>query len=134
MLTYNAVSAATAVGDYHLRRTGLRIERVTTGAIDSAHGNTVDAVGVPIEVAVIITGSTVSRCEDEHGTLPSTSILNALHNRLLDEQSRRLHSLSIIRRTPTAGVDLVLLVGVVERNCFIRIRNHLRENPDTRNL
>lgn len=102
--------------------------------VDSTHGDAVDAVGVAVEIAVVVARSAVASREDVDGALAPTALLNSSHHGLLNEYARRLHGPAVIWRTPRARVDVVLLHFVVDCQGFVEVCNLSRKDAHTRDF
>lgn len=80
----DGIARATAVRDNQLGRAGFGVSGVLAFAINCAYCDTVDAVGVPIEVAVVIRCRTVASGENENRTFPIPAILYTVHDGAFD--------------------------------------------------
>jgi hypothetical protein len=109
------------VSDDHVSRTRFRIIRMEALVVDCGYGNRVDAVRVPVEVALITICRSISTGKNENGSLPTSPIVDAIHNSFLDEVAWTFHRLAIIRGAPTAGIYGDILEAVIESSCFINV-------------
>jgi hypothetical protein len=82
----------------------------------------VDAVCVPVEIALIAMRCTVSAGKDVDGAFPIPPIGNAVDHRLLNEIARAFHGLSVVRRAPRTGVNRDVLEAVVEGRGLVDVR------------
>ena len=99
--------------------------------VDSADGDREDRVGVPIEVALVLYATPVARGKDEQRPFPASSLVDSVHHRLENEAFRRFHRFAIVRRTPRARIDVVLLVRVVEGRRLVRVGYWRRQYTHT---
>jgi hypothetical protein len=105
----------------------LGIIRMKAGTIDSTNSNAVDGIRVAVKVAVITVASSIATSEDVDRAKAATPLLNTLNHGPFDDGIGGFHGLSVIRRTPGARVNLVLLVLVDEGFRFIGIANRLTQ-------
>lgn len=113
--TDDRVTAPGTVSHDHDRRAGFRVVRVEAFAVDGADGDRHEAVGVAVEVALIVVGAPVPARKDVDAALAGPPVLDAVKHRLDDETTGSLHRLAVVGRAPAARVDGVRLEAVVER-------------------
>ena len=94
----------------------------------------IDAIRIAVEVALVPVRSTISTSKDEDRTFPSTAIVDAVYNSLLDQIVRSFHGLSVVWRPPAAAVDRNVLESVIESSCFVDVCYRAREDADACNL
>ena len=92
-----------------------------THVINGRDGDRVDTVGVAIKVALISVVSAVATSENINRTLPSTTVIDSVHESLLNQIIWPFHRLAIIWRAPTATVDRNILEAVIEGGRFISV-------------
>src|SRR5690349_1291592 len=96
----DGVRPAAAVGDDQLRRACFGIVRVVIFAINCAHSDAIDAICITIKVAVIPAAGTVTRREDEDGSLTIPSLLHPVNHCSLDKNTGSLHGLAVVDGAP----------------------------------
>ena len=96
--------------------------------VDSSNSDGIDAIGVTVEIALVPTGSTIPRGEDEDRALPLPPIVDAIDNGLLDEISRPLHGQTIVWWTPAATIDGNVLETIVKSRSFVNVGNRTGKN------
>lgn len=97
--------------------------------VDSADRDTENAVGVPIEIALILRTSPIARRKDKHAPLSIPALLHAIHHGLEDEALGRFHRLAVVWRSPRTRVNVVFLILVVERGGFVCVGNGSGQDP-----
>lgn len=124
--THNVVAASRARRDDHHGRAELRIVRVETFLVDRSDGDGKDRVGVSVKIALVLGASSVTRGKDKYRSLAIPSLLHPVDHCFQDQAIRRLHRLAVVRWAPRAGVNVILLVGVVESSSFVGVRDGSR--------
>lgn len=124
----DGVVRSTAVGNNQLCRARFRIGRMFPGAVNRSHRDTVDTVGISIEIAVIVRRGAVARSKDKNRPPAIAAILHAVHDGALDQKPWGIHRLSVVGRSPGARVDVVMLIAVVDGGCFVRIVDRLGQD------
>ncbi len=133
-MTYNVFTRSGAVRDYHVSRAWFRVVRMKAFVVDCRNGNRVYAVRVAIKVALVAISRTIAAGEHKDGAFSAATVVDAFEDCLLNEIGWTLHGLTIIWGAPTAAVDRHVLVSVVERRCFVDIRDGAGKNTDAGDL
>lgn len=98
--------------------------------IDGADSDRINAVGVAVEVTLIVHGAAVAARKDEDASLAAATFLHAVENGFEDEPAWSLHALPVVRRSPAAAINVIFLVAVVERRGFIGVADGSGEDPN----
>lgn len=120
--------ACSQVGTAHFR-----VVRMLTFSIDGCDGNTIDRVGVSVEVALIVRSATVPAREDKDASLSTAAVLYAVEHGFGDQAFWRVHAPPVVWRTPAARVDVIILHAVVERRRLVHVRDGPGQYAQTSN-
>lgn len=88
---------------------------------DGADGDGVATVGVSVKVAVVASSSSIASGKDVDATETASSLGHPVNKGVHEESGGSCHFDTIVGGAPTAGVDLSLLVVVVECLCLLDI-------------
>ncbi len=90
----------------------------------------INAIRVPVEIALVTMHSTIAAGKDKNGSPSSTTILDAIQYSALDEIAWTLHGPAIIRRTPGTAINRSVVVLVVECGSLIDVCDGPGEDAD----
>lgn len=130
-VAYDVVSTTRRIRDDHISRARLGIIRMQPFSIQCSDRNRHQAIGIPVEITLIIVRSSITRRKDVNAPFSPSTILYSIHHRLDDQSTRRFHRSTIIRRSPRTRINRVGLKTVVQSSCFIGVGNRSRENSDS---
>jgi hypothetical protein len=99
--------------------------------VDSANGDGIKTVCVPVKVAVVHKPSSVARSKHIDGSQASATALDTLAKGFSDKRWRTVHGTSVIGRTPRARVNIVLLVSVGDTSSLVDLGDVRRQDPDS---
>lgn len=101
---------------------------------DGSDRDGVSTVGVAVKVAIVEVPSTVSGSKNIDTAFASTPILDAIHECIQHHSCRTIHGYAVVRRTPTARVNLGFVESIVQGFCLLDICNRFRENTNSCHL
>lgn len=109
----------------------LGIIGVLAGTVNCADCDTVNRIGVSVEITVVTVGRTVSAGKDVDGAKATTTLLHSLEHCSSNEDIGGLHGLSIVGGAPGARVNIVILDLVHQSFSLVRVADGLAQDSDT---
>lgn len=99
--------------------------------INCRNGDRVDAIGVSVEIALILEVPAIATGEYKYGSLSVASFIDAIDDSLSNKIAGSLHPPTVIPRPPTTTVQRNLLETIVESRSFVGISDLATEHANS---